>query len=42
MLVEAIAVGNATARSLTFEPRYESAHFYDKESAWYTGFQGGY
>ena len=42
ILSEAVAVGNATARAITFEPRDESAYFYGKESAWFTPFQGGY
>jgi hypothetical protein len=42
ILTEAIAVGNATARAITFDPREESAYFYGKESAWYASFQDGY
>lgn len=42
ILTEAVAVGNATARAMSFEPRDESAYFYGKDSAWFTGFQGGY
>ncbi len=42
ILTEAIAVGNATARTMSFEPRDEKAYFYGKESTWFTGFQGGY
>ena len=42
ILTEAIAVGNATARAMSFEPRDENAYFYGKDSAWFTGFQGGY
>jgi len=42
ILTEAVAVGNATARAITFQPRDENAYFYGKDSAWYTGFQGGY
>ncbi len=42
ILSEAVAVGSATARAITFEPRDESAYFYGKDSAWYTPFQGGY
>ena len=42
ILTEAVAVGNATARAITFEPRDENAYFYGKKSTWFTGFQGGY
>ena len=42
ILTEAVAVGNATARAISFEPRDEKAYFYGKKSAWFTGFQGGY
>ena len=42
ILTEAVAVGNATARAMSFEPRDENAYFYGKKSAWFTGFQGGY
>jgi len=42
ILTEAVALGNATARAMSFEPRDESAYFYGKDSAWFTGFQGGY
>lgn len=42
ILTEAIAVGNATAWAITFEPREDSAYLYGKTSAWFTPFQGGY
>ena len=42
ILTEAVAVGNATARAMTFDFRDEEAYFYGKESAWYTPFVGGY
>ncbi len=42
ILTEAVAVGNATARAMTFQPRDEAAYFYGKKSAWYTPFVGGY
>ena len=40
ILTEAAAVGNATARAITFRPRMKEAYFYP-DSAWYTGFVGG-
>jgi len=40
ILTEAVAVGNATARSILFRPRLEGAYYYP-DSAWYTGFVGG-
>ncbi|MCP4687100.1 MAG: DUF1254 domain-containing protein [Desulfobacterales bacterium] len=40
ILIDAIAVGNATARSIWLRPRDNSAYFY-KNSTWYTGFLGG-
>ena len=42
ILTEAVAVGNATARAITFQSRDDAAYFYGKESAWYTPFVGGY
>jgi len=39
-LTEAVAVGNATARTITLKPRMKDAYFYPN-SAWYTGFVGG-
>ncbi len=40
LLNEAVAVGNATARSLWLKPRDPSAYLY-KNSGWYTAFLGG-
>ncbi|MEZ5276118.1 MAG: DUF1254 domain-containing protein [Opitutaceae bacterium] len=41
ILEEGVAVGNATARSITFRPRYESAYFYPGKRQWYSCFTGG-
>ncbi len=41
LLVQAVAVGNATARALSFQPRLEGAYFYDDGSYWQNGFIGG-
>jgi hypothetical protein len=40
ILTEAIAVGNATARSIVFQPRTQECHFYEGKF-WTTGFVGG-
>ncbi len=40
ILTEAVAIGNATARALTFRPRMEGVYYYPN-SAWYTAFVGG-
>ncbi len=40
ILSEAVVVGNATARSLSFKPRSETVYLYD-DSTWYTAFDGG-
>ena len=40
ILAEAAAVGNATARALTFRPRDKAAYFYPN-SAWFTPMPGG-
>jgi len=40
ILTEAVAVGNATARSILFRTRMEEAYYYP-DSAWFTGFVGG-
>ena len=40
LLSEAVSVGNATARSLSFRPRSETTYIYD-DSTWYTAFDGG-
>ncbi len=41
ILTEGVAIGNATARSITFRPRYESAYFYPGQRQWYSSFAGG-
>jgi len=41
ILVEGVAIGNATARSLTFRPRKESLYFYPGQRQWYSPFAGG-
>jgi hypothetical protein len=40
ILTEAVAVGNATARTLLFEPRDPAAYFYP-DRKWFTAFIGG-
>lgn len=40
ILSDAVAVGNATARSILFRTRMEEAYYYP-DSAWFTGFVGG-
>lgn len=40
ILVEAVAIGNATARALSFRPRFEDARYYPG-SAWMQAFVGG-
>lgn len=40
ILTEAAAVGNATARAITFKTRMKEAYYYPN-SAWFTGFVGG-
>ena len=40
ILTEAVAVGNATARTLVFKYPDQSAYYYP-DSAWFTGFVGG-
>lgn len=40
ILTEAAAVGNATARAITFKTRMKDAYYYPN-SAWFTGFIGG-
>lgn len=40
LLTDAVAVGNATARALTFRPRGREPYFYD-DRQWYTAFVGG-
>lgn len=39
-LVEAVAIGNATARAIAFRPRLEGVRYYP-DSAWSTAFVGG-
>jgi hypothetical protein len=41
LLVEAVAVGNATARALSFQPRLPGSRVYDDGSYWQNGFIGG-
>ena len=40
ILTDAVAIGNATARAISFRPRMEGAYFHPN-SAWFTGFPGG-
>lgn len=40
ILSEAVAVGNATARSIAFNSRLQESYYYE-DSAWVTGFVGG-
>jgi hypothetical protein len=41
ILTEAIALGNATARTISLTPRAKAAYFYGEKSAWFTPFLGG-
>ncbi|MDA0842165.1 MAG: DUF1254 domain-containing protein [Planctomycetota bacterium] len=41
ILEEGVAIGNATARSITFRPRTESVYFYPGKRQWYSCFAGG-
>jgi hypothetical protein len=41
ILIEGVAIGNATARSLTFRPREERLYFYPGKRQWYSPFTGG-
>jgi hypothetical protein len=41
ILTDAAAVGNATARAITFRPRDDAFYFYPGTSAWFTPFGGG-
>ena len=41
ILKDAAAIGNATARSITFSPRNSAAFFYP-DRQWYTSFSGGH
>ncbi|MDH5277112.1 MAG: DUF1254 domain-containing protein [Gammaproteobacteria bacterium] len=40
ILTEAVAVGNATARALTFRPRLDGVYYYP-DRKWFTSFPGG-
>jgi hypothetical protein len=40
ILTEAVALGNATARAITFAPRNKSVYFYP-DRQWYSPFAGG-
>jgi len=39
ILIDSVAVGNATARSISLRPRDKNAYLY-KDKQWYTGFAG--
>jgi len=41
LLTDAAAVGNATARAISFRPRDKDFYFYPGKSAWFTPFVGG-
>jgi hypothetical protein len=41
ILTDAVAIGNATARAISFRPRDPAFYFYPGESAWFTPFVGG-
>ena len=41
ILTDAVVVGNATARAISFRPRDPAFFFYPGESSWYTPFVGG-
>ena len=40
ILEEGVAIGNATARSITFRPRDENVYFFPGERQWYSPFAG--
>lgn len=40
LLVEAVAIGNASARSICYRPRNKGAYFYE-DRQWYSSFSGG-
>jgi hypothetical protein len=40
ILTEGVAIGNATARSITFRPRDENVYFYPGKRQWYSPFAG--
>jgi hypothetical protein len=41
ILTNAVAVGNATARAISFQPRDKAFYFYPGQAAWFTPFVGG-
>jgi len=41
ILTDAVAIGNATARAISFRPRDPAFYFYPGKSAWFTPFVGG-
>jgi hypothetical protein len=41
ILSDAIAIGNATARAISFRPRDDEFYFYPGKGAWFTPFVGG-
>lgn len=41
ILTEAVAIANATARTLAFRPRSETIRYYGPKSAWFSAFDGG-
>jgi hypothetical protein len=41
ILTDAVAIGNATARAISFRPRDDAFYFYPGTSAWFTPFVGG-
>jgi hypothetical protein len=40
LLTEAVAIANATARTLAFRPRSETIRYYGPKSAWFSAFDG--
>ncbi len=41
LLVDGVAIANATARALAFRPRSDSIRLYGPDSAWFSAFDGG-
>lgn len=41
ILVDAVAIANATSRAIAFRPRSETIWYYGKESSWFAAFDGG-
>jgi hypothetical protein len=41
ILTDAVAIGNATARSLAFRPRSETIWYYGPDGSWFSAFDGG-